>query len=82
MRSKLDTEDYMLGTPLVVQWLSLHASTAWGAGLIPGKRTSTFPRASAKKKKEYTVNPAFSLRGESTFRKRRSWHPVPPLHGN
>ena len=28
-----------LGTSLVVQWLRLHASTAVGAGLIPGRGT-------------------------------------------
>lgn len=67
LRNKLDTEDYMLGTPLVVQWIeSLHASTAWGAGLLLVREL--IPRASAKKKKKgYTVNLAFSLKGELPF---------------
>ena len=35
----------MYGTSLAVQWLGLHASTAGGTGLIPGRGTK-IPQAS------------------------------------
>ena len=42
------------GTPLAVQWLRLHASTAGGTGLIPGQGTK-IPHATrcGKKKKKW-----------------------------
>ena len=48
------------GTSLEVQWLGLHASTAGGAGSIPG-RGNKFPHAAQHgqkmKKKRALVNP-------------------------
>ena len=40
------------GTSLVVQWLGLHASTAGGMRLIPGRGTKMPHAASAAKKKK------------------------------
>ena len=48
-------EFIMLGNPLVVQWLGLHASTAGGPGLIPGQGNK-IPQArwcGQKKKKNH-----------------------------
>ena len=43
-----------IGTPLAVQWLGLHASTARGTGSIPAQRTKILHavQCSQKKKKE------------------------------
>ena len=46
------TQSQLQGTPLVVQWLRLHASTAGGTGLIPGWRTKSPAYPHSQKKKE------------------------------
>ena len=40
------------GNSLVVQWLGLHASTAGGMGLIPGRGTEMLCAAWCSKKKK------------------------------
>ena len=35
----MNLKKHYLGTDLEVQWLSIHASTAWGVGSIPGWET-------------------------------------------
>ena len=70
----------ILRTFLVVQWLRLPSPSAGGPDSIPGQETrSHMPwlRPGAAKKKKCVFN---YLLKNSTFRK-RSWHPVPSLHG-
>ena len=52
------TKKVYIGTSLAVQWLGLHASSAWGTGSIPGRGTEilqAIQRSQKKEKRVYTL---------------------------